>query len=96
MYSEITYLRALTPVVTMTKPTFLPSEDIEFHFISPYYADEGKAWVGIVPASVPHGSEWENKNHVVSFKNLEGSLQAMFEIIRRDVKFSAVPKYFYV
>ena len=81
-YSETTYLRKLTPVVTMKKPSFMPSEDIEFHFISPYYADEEKAWVGIVPASVPHGSEWENKNHVVSFQNLEGSLQVMFEMIR--------------
>ena len=85
MYSEITYLRALTPLVTMTKPTFIPSEEIEFNFISPYHADEGNAWIGIVPASIPHGSEWENKNHVVSFKNIEGSLRAMFEIIRLKI-----------
>ena len=89
IYSEITYLRKLTPVVTMTKPTFIPSEDIEFHFISPYYANEDQAWVGIVPASIPHGSEWENKNHVVSFQNLEGSLQVKFEMIRlRTLNFS--------
>ena len=76
----------------MTKPTFISSEDIEFHFISPYYADEEKAWVGIVPASIPHGSEWENKIHVVDFKNLEGSLQAMFEMIHlRTVYFPPLP-----
>ena len=80
-YSEIAYLRELTPEVTMTKPTYTGSENIEFNFISPYYTDEEKAWIGIVPASIPHGSEWENKNHVVSFQNLDGSLQAKFQII---------------
>ena len=68
-------------MVTMTKPTYTGSENIEFNFISPYYADEEQAWVGIVPASIPHGSEWENKNHVVTFQNLDGSLQAKFQII---------------
>ena len=87
LYSEITYLRELTPKVTMTKPTYTGSENIEFHFISPYYADEEKAWVGIVPASIPHGSEWENKNHVVSFQNLDGSLQAKFQIIPNAMNF---------
>jgi len=81
LYSEIVYLRELTAVVTMTKPTYTGSENIEFQFISPYYPSEEKAWIGIVPASIPHGSEWENKNHVINFQNLDGSLQAKFEII---------------
>ena len=71
----------------MTKPTYTGSENIEFQFISPYYPSEEKAWIGIVPASIPHGSEWENKNHVINFQNLDGSLQAKFENIPRALSF---------
>ena len=66
----------------MTKPTFMGGEDIEFHFVSPYYPAEDKAWIGIIPASIPHGSEWNNDKHDVSLKHLDGALQGKFEICK--------------
>ena len=59
--------------------TFL---SIEFSFVSPYYPAETKAWVGIVPASIAHGSEWENDNHDVEFKHVSETLKGMFKIIK--------------
>ena len=59
--------------------TFL---SIEFSFVSPYYPAETKAWVGIVPASIAHGSEWENDNHYVEFKHVSETLQGMFKIMK--------------
>ena len=51
---------------------------IDFEYISPYFPAENEAWIGIVPASIPHGLEFENDNSDVSFKRLEESLQVKF------------------
>ena len=54
---------------------------IEFSFVSPYLPAETNAWIGVVPASIAHGSEWENDNHDVEFKFVSETLKGMFKIM---------------
>lgn len=50
----------------LSRNVFLPGEAIEIAFTAPAtYASN--AWVGIIPSSVPHGSEVENDKHDISY-----------------------------
>lgn len=50
----------------LSRDVFLPGEAIEIAFTAPAtYASN--AWVGIIPSSVPHGSEVENDKHDISY-----------------------------
>ena len=53
----------------LSRNVFLPGEAIETAFTTPAtYASN--AWVGIVPSSIPHGSEVDNDKHDISYVNL--------------------------
>ena len=58
----------------MSKPAYQLNEMITFDFVCPYYPKEDLAWIGIVPSSVPHGSEVINDQHDVHNKRLEGKI----------------------
>ena len=50
----------------LSRDVFLPGEAIEIAFTAPTtYASN--AWVGIIPSSVPHGSEVENDKHDITY-----------------------------
>lgn len=57
--------------ITLSKTTLICGEAFDVHFktentLSP------KAWVGIVPSDIPHGSERRNDDHDISYKYLGG------------------------
>ncbi len=39
------------------------------------------AWIGIIPASVPHGNEAVNDNHDVAYKYLQGKVKGSFQFV---------------
>jgi hypothetical protein len=54
----------------LEKTQFAPGEEIRVSFrASADYA--GSAWVGIIPSSVPHGSEAVNDQHDITYQYLE-------------------------
>jgi len=57
----------------MSKSSFKTNEQIEFTFWAPKYPSNGSAWIGIIPASISHGSEYENDRHDKSYKYLRGA-----------------------
>ena len=58
----------------MSKPAYQLNELIIFDFVCPYYPKEDYAWIGIVPSSIPHGSEVINDQYQVNYKRLEGAI----------------------
>ena len=57
--------------LSVEKETFIPGETIPLTFAAP----EGlspRAWIGIVPAAIPHGSETENDKHDLAYEYLHG------------------------
>ena len=57
--------------LSIAKTTFAPGEEISVDFTAdPSFPPE--AWVGIIPADVPHGSEDENDQYDLSYLYLEG------------------------
>lgn len=59
-----------TGKVWLDKNEFTSAENMEVHFSAPVLGD--KAWVGIIPSDIPHGSESENDRHDVSYKYVHG------------------------
>ena len=57
----------------MSKSLFWTYEEIEFTFLAPKDALTDSAWIGIIPASISHGSENRNDNHDKSYKYLRGA-----------------------
>lgn len=56
--------------LNLDKNSFLPGEDIRVHFTaSPNYAET--AWIGIIPANIPHGSEATNDQHDLTYQYLK-------------------------
>lgn len=56
-------------VLTLQKHNFTAGERIWVHFNTPdHYTD--KAWIGIIPSDIPHGSEEVNDQHDLSYKYL--------------------------
>ena len=57
--------------LSLDKSQFAPGEPIVVHFLaSSSFA--ANAWVGIIPSSVPHGSEATNDQHDLTYQYLEG------------------------
>lgn len=65
-------------VLSLPKTAYVAGERIWLHFdtVENY---EPKAWVGIVPADVPHGSEKINDQHDLSYKYLNRMKSGDFE-----------------
>ena len=62
--------------LSLDKDTYAPEEEIRLSFTAP--AEFGpKAWVGIIPADVPHGSEDENDQHDISYRYLDKKTQGL-------------------
>jgi hypothetical protein len=63
--------------LSLDKNSYAPKEEIRLTFTAP--ATFGpKAWVGLIPSDVPHGSEDENDRHDVSYQYLEKKTQGLF------------------
>jgi hypothetical protein len=54
----------------LDKIEFKPGESIQVHFKAPANLPDN-AWVGIIPSTVPHGSESENDKHDISYQYLK-------------------------
>ena len=55
----------------LDKTIFSPGEEIAVHFsVADQVAQD--AWIGIIPSSVPHGSEAENDQHDLTYQYLQG------------------------
>lgn len=57
--------------LSVEKETYIPGEGISLDFAAP----EGlspRAWIGVIPAAIPHGSETENDKHDVGYEYLQG------------------------
>ncbi len=67
-----TFLQAQS--LKLDKIQFKPGTDIKVHFKAPANLP-GNAWVGIVPSTVPHGSEAENDNNDLTFQYLSKKTQ---------------------
>ena len=60
-----------TGTLSLEKAIFSAGEEITVYFTAgPGCADN--AWIGIIPSSVPHGSEAENDKHDISYQYLHG------------------------
>ncbi len=57
----------------LDKTTFSPGERIAVHFTAPA-SFPTNAWIGIIPSSVPHGSEVTNDKHDIAYKYLQGKI----------------------
>ena len=64
--------------INLPKSSFKGNEGIDFTFVAPELPDD--AWVGIVPAEIPHGDEAVNDEHETSFKYLEGRTRGAFTL----------------
>jgi len=57
--------------LSLAKAVFNAGEEIAVHFTAgPGFADN--AWIGIIPSSIPHGSEAENDKHDITYQYLHG------------------------
>ncbi len=59
-----------TATLKLDKAVFSAGEKIVVSFTAPA-TFKGNAWVGIIPSSVPHGSEAENDKHDLSYQYLD-------------------------
>ena len=66
--------------INMFKRRFRTNEKIFFTFKTNGAKVESSAWIGIVPASISHGSERNNDSHDKSFKYLSGKTTATFDL----------------
>ena len=66
--------------VIMSKYSYKTNEKIVFTFWTNGVKVASNAWIGIVPASIPHGSESTNDGHDKSFKYLSGKTTATFDL----------------
>jgi hypothetical protein len=59
------------PSLRIEKNRYLAGEEIAVHFTAgPGFASS--AWIGIIPSSIPHGSEAENDQHDLTYQYLNG------------------------
>ena len=66
--------------IKISKNSFRLSEKIYFTFWTNGVKVENNAWVGIVPASISHGSESFNDSNLKSYKYLHGKTTATFDL----------------
>ena len=66
------------PSLKLSKMTVGKGEPIQVKWTAPgTYAKD--AWVGIVPAEIPHGSEAENDKHDLSYQYMKGNTSGTFQ-----------------
>lgn len=63
----------------MAKASLLPGESFDVEFSAPNLPDN--AWVGIVPAHVPHGDESVNDRHDVAYRYLRGATSGTLSLV---------------
>jgi len=56
-------------VLSLDKNKFAPGEEIRVHFTASGGWHES-AWIGLIPANITHGSEFENDKHDVAYQKL--------------------------
>jgi hypothetical protein len=57
----------------LSKTSFTTGESIKLKYsLDPLSAQDPTAWIGLIPADVPHGSETENDKYDLAFQYLEG------------------------
>ncbi len=64
--------------IRLARSSFKADEKIDFSFSAPKFPDD--AWIGIVPADIPHGDEAVNDQHETGFKYLEGRTSGGFTL----------------
>ena len=64
--------------IRLPRTSFKTGEQIDFTFTAPELPDD--AWIGIVPADIPHGNEAVNDQHETSYKYLEGRTSGSFAL----------------
>lgn len=62
--------------LSLDKEVYAPDEEIRLTFAAPAVFGP-KAWVGIIPADVPHGSEDENDQHDISYQYLDKKTEGL-------------------
>ncbi|MBI5498640.1 MAG: hypothetical protein HY907_00230 [Deltaproteobacteria bacterium] len=65
-------------------PTFEPCEPIVVHFRAPVHWPSD-AWIGLVRAHVPHGSEAVNDEHDIAYEHLQGRTLGTVEFVPANV-----------
>ena len=61
----------------LDKSVYAPGENIKVSFTtSPGYPNN--AWMGVIPANIPHGSESQNDKYDLAYKYLEGKTSGTF------------------
>jgi uncharacterized protein YfaS (alpha-2-macroglobulin family) len=66
--------------LTLDKSVFLPREKIRVTFTAPQGLDP-KAWIGIIPSNIPHGSEEQNDRNDIDYKYLSGKTGGTLEFL---------------
>lgn len=69
--------------LTLNKTRFAPGERIWLNFKTSV-AFASNAWVGIIPADIPHGSEERNDEFDISYQYLEGKTEGTLEFTAPD------------
>ena len=64
--------------IRLARSSFKTGEQIDFTFAAPELPDD--AWIGIVPAEIPHGDEAVNDQHETAHKYLEGRTRGGFSL----------------
>jgi hypothetical protein len=64
--------------IRLARSSFKTDEQIDFTFTAPELPDD--AWIGIVPAEIPHGDETVNDQHETAYKYLEGRTRGGFSL----------------
>lgn len=64
----------------LDKKEFVTGELITLHFKTGTPLAK-KAWVGIIPSNIPHGSETTNDQHDIAYKYLEGKSEGTFSFV---------------
>ncbi|PKL76706.1 MAG: hypothetical protein CVV27_08915 [Candidatus Melainabacteria bacterium HGW-Melainabacteria-1] len=68
--------------LSLSRSQYSAGESITVSFrIDPALSHDQTAWIGIVPADVPHGSESENDKYDLSFQYLEGKAQGEMSFV---------------
>jgi hypothetical protein len=70
-WAAVAFAQAGTPSLTINKRGYAPGESIAVSFTAPAGLPTN-AWVGVIPSSVPHGSEATNDQNDISYQYLNG------------------------
>lgn len=60
------------PVLWLATLRFAPGQEIKLYYKTPSWL-KANAWIGIIPANIPHGSEAENDKHDLKYQYVKSS-----------------------